>query len=240
MLGRSAESNGATLVLVAHGTRSRHGIDMISALAAEVRKHVHDVRVAFVDVLGPSPVDVLRDCGDDAVLVPAFLASGYHVYTDVPRDVEESGHETVAVTRALGPDPVLAGVVARRLRTAGWRPGDTVVMAVAGSSDRRARQDARQASAMLSEVIGQRVHLANVATGTPKVADVVAALRTQGHRQVFIASYLLAHGLFQQRLHDAGADGVADPIGPHEDVAALIVARYLSGCRELARRVRSA
>ena len=74
--------NQPTLVLVAHGTRSRQGVDMISTLAEAVRQHVDDVRVAFVDVLGPGPAEVLRECAGDAVLVPAFLASGYHVYTE--------------------------------------------------------------------------------------------------------------------------------------------------------------
>ena len=228
------------LVLVAHGTRSRQGVEMISTLADAVREHVPDVRVAFVDVLGPTPADVLRECDGDAVVVPAFLASGYHVYTDLPRDIAASGHPSVAVTKALGPDPVLAGVLAARLRDAGWRPGDTAILAVAGSSDRRARQDARAASALLSERLGQRVHLANVATGTPKVADVVASLRELGHERVFVASYLLAEGLFQQRLRALGVEGVAAPLGPHPDVAALVTARYLSGLRDLSRGIRTA
>ena len=54
----------------------------------------------------------------------------------------------------------------------------------------------------------------------------VAGLRAAGHRRVFVASYLLAHGLFQQRLHAAGADGVGAPIGDHPGVVELLVRRY--------------
>lgn len=85
----------AELVLVAHGTRSRVGVETVAALSDAVGDRVGVVRTAFVDVLGPSPAEVLRDMDDQArpvVLVPAFLASGYHVHTDVPRGVIESGH----------------------------------------------------------------------------------------------------------------------------------------------------
>ncbi|MGW6425599.1 sirohydrochlorin chelatase [Nocardia sp. NPDC055053] len=193
------------------------------------------LRTAFVDVLGPSPSEVLRDLDGPAVVVPAFLASGYHVYQDVPREVEESGHPSVAVTAAMGPDPALTRIMAVRLRAAGWRPGDAVVFAAAGSSDARARQDVRRAAGMLAEQLGAPVRIAYVATGTPRVPEVVASLRESGSGRVFIASYLLAHGLFHQRLHDAGADGVAEPIGVHPAVVRLIADRYRTAAQELVR-----
>ncbi|MEV6339610.1 sirohydrochlorin chelatase [Nocardia vinacea] len=271
------------LVLVAHGTRSTRGVQMIAALAEAVTRELGGmaageageygvavsgrdadtavapvcahravacgpeaaekpwVRTAFVDVLGPSPSEVLRDLTDaqgesvPAVVVPAFLASGYHVYQDVPREVAESGHPEVAVTPAMGPDPALARIMGMRLRAAGWRPGDAVVFAAAGSSDARARQDVRRAAGMLAEHLDVPVRIGYVATGAPRVPEVVAELRESGARRVFVASYLLAHGLFQQRLHDAGADGVAEPIGVHPAVVRLIADRYRAAARELMR-----
>ena len=139
-----------TLVLVAHGTRNPRGVEMVAALADAVSKQIGTTRVAFVDVLGPSPSEVLRDTPESAVVVPAFLASGYHVHTDVPREITDSAHSSVAVTRALGPDPVLARVMVDRLRDAGWRAGQSIVLAAAGSSDPRALQEHRIAAAMLA------------------------------------------------------------------------------------------
>ncbi len=194
------------------------------------------VRTAFVDVLGPSPSEVLRDLDSvPAVAVPAFLASGYHVYQDVPREVAESGHTAVAVTPAMGPDPALARVMRIRLREAGWRPGDAVVFAAAGSSDARARHDVRVAARMLGEDLGSRVRVGYIATGAPRVPEVVASLRRSGARRVFVASYLLAHGLFHERLHDCGADGVAEPIGVHPAVVRLLADRYRTAARDLVR-----
>ncbi|MFE3290996.1 sirohydrochlorin chelatase [Rhodococcus sp. NPDC059234] len=216
------------LVLVAHGTRSTRGVDMVAALADRVAAEVGPTRVAFVDVLGPSPSEVLRDLSGPAVVVPAFLASGYHVHTDVPREVADSGHPDVRVTPALGPDPVLARVLLERLREAGWRRGDAVVLAAAGSSDRRALADVRRAAAMLAATTGDRVEIGYVATARPRVPDVVGRLREQSGRRVFVASYLLAHGLFHTRLADAGADGVAEPLGVHPELVRLLVSRYVT------------
>ncbi|MCC3315396.1 sirohydrochlorin chelatase [Nocardia africana] len=227
------------LVLVAHGTRSAAGVRMIAAVADAVRAEMGrtgadvPVRTAFVDVLGPTPAEVLGELnGVPAVVVPAFLASGYHVYQDVPREVRDSGHPDVVVSPAMGPDPMLARVMRMRLHEAGMRPGDAVVFAAAGSSDARARHDVRRATAMLADELGVAVRTAAIATGEPRVPDVVAALRESGAERVFVGSYLLAHGLFQQRLHDAGADGVAEPLGAHPAVVCLLVDRYRTAASE--------
>ncbi len=224
--------NPPALVLVAHGTRSARGVQMIETLSNAVAQQLSSgtgvpVHTAFVDVLGPSPAEVLRDLGDrPAVVVPAFLASGYHVYQDVPREVAESGHPAVAVTAAMGPDPLLARVLGMRLCEEGWQPGDAVVFAAAGSSDARARHDVRSAARMLGEQVGRATPVAYIATGSPRVPEVVAALRESGAARVFVASYLLAHGLFHERLRESGADGVTGPLGTHPLVVRLLVERY--------------
>jgi sirohydrochlorin ferrochelatase len=222
-----------TLLLVAHGTRNPRGVEMIAQLADAVGREVRDTRVAFVDVLGPSPKEVLREVSGPVVLVPAFLASGYHVLNDVPREVRESGHRGVSVTSALGPDPLLAHVLTARLLGAGWRPGDAVVLAAAGSSDPRALAEHRRAAMMLAESIEVPIRIGYVATGSPTVPEAVTTLRSHGHERVFVASYLLARGLFHSRLTDAGSDGVADPLGVHPSIVDLVVARYRSATSRL-------
>ena len=61
----------------------------------------------------------------------------------------------------------------------------------------------------------------------PSVADSVAAARTaSGGGAVAVASYLLAPGVFQQRLEQAGADVVSGPIGADPRVVEVVLARY--------------
>lgn len=228
----SAHAHGARGVMTETGAGADFGAASASLREIAVAPRV---RTAFVDVLGPAPAEVLRDLDPvPAVVVPAFLASGYHVYQDVPREVAASAHNAVAVTQAMGPDPALAEVMHLQLLTAGWRPGDAVVFAAAGSSDARARRDVQRAANLLSDRVGTTARLAYIATGEPKVPEVVAAVRASGARRVFVASYLLAHGLFQQRLHEAGADGVAEPIGVHPAVVRLLTDRYYAASDSLA------
>jgi sirohydrochlorin ferrochelatase len=101
-----------------------------------------------------------------------------------------------------------------------------VVLAAAGTSDPNAQRDLHVTAALLSAALGQRVELAYAATGEPSVAAGVAGLRDRGARRVVVASYLLADGLFQDRLRASGADVVAEPLGTHPGVVRLLAARF--------------
>ncbi|MGB3481176.1 MAG: sirohydrochlorin chelatase [Mycobacterium sp.] len=214
-------------VLVAHGTRKAAGVQMIGELADRVGTSLgQPVRVAFVDVLGPTPAEVLMSLDGPAVVVPAFLSSGYHVRKDIPQHVAASGHSDVIVTPALGPCPQIVQVVTDRLIQSDWRPGDSVVLAAAGTSDRHAQRDLRVTATLLSAAIGSRVELAYAATDEPRVAEAVAMVRARGASRVVVASYLLADGLFQDRLKSSSADSVTEPLGLHPGTVRLIVSRF--------------
>lgn len=214
-------------LLVAHGTRKPEGVAMIGELAHRVGALLDcTIRVAFVDVLGPTPTEVLRDLDGPTVLVPAFLASGYHVHVDIPAHVAASGRDDVMISPALGPSPQIVRVVTDRLIESGWQYGDSVILAAAGTSDPGAQRDLRVTATLLSAAIGSRVELAYAATGEPRVADAVRQVRARGAGRVVVASYLLADGLFQDRLLASGADIVSRPLGLHSGTARLIAARF--------------
>src|SRR6201997_3613143 len=146
------------LILVAHGTRRPGGVAMIGDLAAQVSALLdHRVQVAFVDVLGPTPSEVLSRAvaaGRPAIVVPAFLSRGYHVRSDLPAHVATSGHPNVIVTPALGPSGEIARIVAHQLTESGWRFGDSVILAAAGTTDSRSRADLHVTAATLSALGG--------------------------------------------------------------------------------------
>lgn len=214
-----------TLVLVAHGTRDPAGAVAIEEIAAAVRARLVDVpvEVAYADVRQPDVTSVLRGLSGPAVVVPAFLAAGYHVRVDVPQQIEASGRTDVVVTESLG--TALVPVVHERLEEAGWRPGDAVVLAAAGSSDPRALADVRVVASMLAARTGSAVPVGYIATASPTVAEVVADVKAAG-RRVAVASWLLAPGLFHQRLAAAGADVVSAPIGAQPRVVEAVLLRY--------------
>lgn len=223
------------LILVAHGTRRTGGVTMIEDLAAQVSTLVHrTVDVAFVDVVGPTPSEVLAEAkaaGRPAIVVPAFLSRGYHVRADLPAHVAISGHPNVTVTPALGPSGQVARIVGDQLLKCSWRPGDSVILAAAGTSDDKARTDLHTTATLVSALTGSRVSLAFAATGDPQLHEALEGAidraRRRGHGgRVVVASYLLADGLFQQRLQGCGADLVSEPLGTHPGLARLIANRF--------------
>jgi sirohydrochlorin ferrochelatase len=224
------------LILVAHGTRRPSGVAMVGDLAEHVSALVNRaVRVAFVDVLGPTPSEVLSSAAATArpaIVVPAFLSRGYHVRADLPAHVAASGHPDVTVTPALGPSPQIVRLLAQQMVKSGWRPSDSVILAAAGTSDRTARTDLHTTATLLSALIGSRVELAFAATGEPHVHEAVAHARRGGARRVVVVSYLLAEGLFQDRLRNSGADLVTDPLGTNLGLVRLVADRFscASGC----------
>lgn len=220
-----------TVLLVAHGTRNPRGVEMTYELAEAVGDRVgRPTAVSFVDVVGPSPSDMLAELQPGPVTVlPAFLARGHHVCVDVPRHVAK-GARPVLLADALGPSPMLARALTIRLAEAGTMCNDAVVLAAAGSSDPAAHRDIEAAAEQLSDLRGAPVEIAfaGVSDSSPyrSVADTVADLRRHrpGHR-IAVASYLLADGLFQRRLDASGADTVARPLGMAPTVVALAAAR---------------
>lgn len=215
------------LVLLAHGTNDAAGWATISRLHAAVGRALPgvDVRLGYAGVVGPSLADVLAELPGRVVVVPAFLASGFHVRVDVPEQLAAIGRDDVVVAEPLGPDPELISALLDRLAEAGSRPGDTVVLAAAGSTDPTAQEDLRTAAALLTARVGHEVPVGYIAGGEPRVASVVASTGVRGPR-VVLATWLLAPGAFHRWLADAGADVVAEPLGDHPDVVGVVVERY--------------
>jgi sirohydrochlorin ferrochelatase len=225
-----------SLILAAHGTRRPGGVAMIGDLAAHVSTLLgRTVQVAFVDVLGPTPSEVLAAATDSpAIVVPAFLSRGYHVRTDLPAHITASQHPDVTITPALGPSAEIARIIAHQLVKSGWHQGDSVILGAAGTLDSGARTDLHTTATLLSALTGSRVSLGFAATGDPAVHQAVAEARDQARasarhsaaRRVVVASYLLADGLFQERLRGCGADLVSQPLGTHPRLARLIANRF--------------
>lgn len=218
--------NGA-LLLVAHGTRDPAGAAVTEAVADQVRARADaPVLPCYVDVRHPTPAEALAQLPGPVVAVPMFLAAGYHVRVDVPAQLAATGRTDVRLAETFGPDPALVAAAASRLRTAGMRDGDAVILAVAGSSDPSAQADGATAARRLARVLRAPVALATIAAGGPRVDETVARLRVDGAARVAVASWLLAPGLFQRALTASGADVVADPLMTHQAVAGLVLARY--------------
>ncbi len=215
------------LVVLAHGTGDAAGRGTWGRLLVRLRAALPgvEVRLAYAGVARPQLADVLPELAGPVVVVPSFLAAGFHVRVDVPDQLAAIGRSDVALAEPLGPDPVLVDVALERLRGAGWRD-ERVVLAAAGSTDAVAQEDLRVAAAVIADRLGTDVPVGYIAGGEPRVADVVAAQEGP----VALATWLLAPGAFHRWLADAGAAVVADPLGDHVGVVEVLLERYRARC----------
>ncbi|GAA3691786.1 hypothetical protein GCM10023081_31610 [Arthrobacter ginkgonis] len=240
-------TTASVLVAASHGTASPAGQDAIAGLVAAVAAARPDLAVvpAFVDVQSPAVDAVLAEADAEARIVPLLLSAGYHTRHDLAGAAAQRPGTTVS--RPLGPDPRLAAVLERRLREAGLRRGDRVVLACAGSTDPAGVRDCQAMARMLSERLGTGVEAAYVSAASPTLAEAVArdtaearpeprslgeslrrslgrAWRSRRPSRTVVATYLLAPGFFASRVAGCGADVVTAPLlVPGAEVPAELV-----------------
>ena len=218
------------LVLLAHGSRRPGPSSVLSRTAERVSTILPgvEVRTGYVELQPPDPATALEGLVDPVVL-PFFLARGYHVLNDVPAAVERHGSGTV--TGHLGVEEHLVEAVAQRLREASAPLGglarlDHIVLGAAGSRQAVALEEVETITRLLEARLGREVTPAYLSAARPSVSDAVSTARARGARRVGVATYLLAEGRFHRALHSTGADVVAAPIGDHPALAELVALRY--------------
>jgi sirohydrochlorin ferrochelatase len=214
------------LLAVAHGSRDPAAQRTVSVLAARAARLVPglEVRMAYVQNAEPSAAQVLAEtAAARVVIVPLLLSAGYHLSKDIAGPAKRAG---VPVAAQLGPDPGLVPALADRLAEAGVPPGTPVVLAAAGSTDPRAIGETRSQAALLAAHLLVPVLAAFASAGQPTVGEAVAALTARTGGPVAVATYLLAPGVFHDRLAASGAAWVSAPLGDHPAVAGLVIDRF--------------
>ena len=230
-----------TLVAVSHGTADPRGQGAIRRLVDAVQDRLPyvAVRQAFVDVESPDLATVLDSVAGPVTVVPLLLGAGFHVHVDIATAVAtrlDNGEPTTTAP-TLGPDPAITGLLLDRLRDVEPRPDDAVVLAVAGSSDVRARLSADRAAAMLATSLRRRVRVGHLGGAGRPLERVIAEARRDTDRRgrVVAASYLLAPGFFASRLEESPADVVTAPLSSgvrlDDRLADVVVRRYLAASR---------
>ena len=226
-----------TLLAVAHGSRDPAARATVEALLAQLHRQRPDLTAVgcYLDHTEPLLKDVVRTLGEPAVAVPLLLTAAFHTDVDLPRKLA-AAPVPVEQADALGPDPLLLRALDRRLAEAGIQAGDrdtAVVLAAAGSSDRRAVESVAALARSWAADGWWDVAPAYASAATPSPGDAVAALRRRGAPRVAVATYLLSPGTFADTLLDAGADVVSAPLGDAPEVAAVVLARYDDACARL-------
>ncbi|WP_448811672.1 sirohydrochlorin chelatase [Agromyces bauzanensis] len=239
------------LVGISHGTSSEAGRAAVrglhDAVASAVATRHPDappsVRLGHVDVEQPDVPATLASLEPDepAVVVPLLLSAGYHVHVDLTEAVDTAASaRPVVLADALGPDDRLAQVLVRRLVEAGLRDDDRIVLAVAGSSDRRAVDDCHDMARRLAAASRHDVSIGFLSAAEPRLDAAVQAARAASApaARVVVANYLLAPGYFDDLARAAGADVTARPLLVDDEAAPtelveLVLDRYAAASARL-------
>jgi sirohydrochlorin ferrochelatase len=254
--GPAAGADPPALLAVGHGSRdARHAAAMRRlAEAVTAARPESRMQVGFLDLCGPDVPGALGSLvasgARSVVVLPLFLAHGYHVRHDVPRAVAGALAQIrgwrgwapdVAFCDPLGPDPLLSEAMDARLREAGVWPTDPrlgLIVASAGSSD-------AAALAQVEAVARSWGGADNAyAAAAPTTAQAIGRLRARGWEDVAVASYFLAPGRLPDRVHadciEAGVPFGAPLITPDREPPAelvrLVLARYASATLALSAR----
>lgn len=228
------------LVVLAHGTRDPAGREVIERVVGLLTDALPGVSssLGYVDVCEPGPAEALRHT-DDAVVIPLFLTTGYHVRVDVADAVAGHGRGAAA-TPALTRHPGVRAAVADRAglgRNAADAPNgsadpdrpEAAVLVGAGTSDPGAHAEVAEVAAALAGDAGIPVRAGYLSGLGPRPDEVIAALRDAGAARVAALSFLIAPGVFQTKLERLPADQFSPPIGAHPALITALVDRYHEG-----------
>jgi sirohydrochlorin ferrochelatase len=239
-------------VAVAHGSSDPRAaaaigdlVPLVARRAKERGLSVPELRIAYLGHAAPSVPQVMRTFGPDTQVrvLPLLLTAAYHSKTDIPRVLARvSTGARITYGDPLGPHPLLLRALERRLpEEALQNPAETgVVLAAAGSSDPEANATIARLAARWQARTGWFAVCPSYAspaaaggpggTAGPDPATAVTRLREAGARRVVVASYLLAPGLFADRIRDAslaaGAAAVSPVLGAAPEVADVVLDRY--------------
>ena len=234
------------LVAVAHGSKDPRASATVAELAAVARDRspgpgILDLRTAFLGHAAPSLPQVLGtiEADREVTVLPLLLTAAFHSKTDIPRmlaRLPRTQRPRVSYGATLGPHPLLLDALDRRLAQADPAayadPGRTaVVLAAAGSSDPEANATIARLAAQWQARAGWRaVRPAYASAAEPAPAAAVAGLLREGAPRVAVATYLLAPGLFADRIRGAalaaGAAAVSPALGACAEVADILLDRF--------------
>jgi sirohydrochlorin ferrochelatase len=228
------------MVAVAHGSEDPRASATVAELAGLVRQRRPglDLRTAFLGHAPPSLPQVLRTIGADheVRVMPLLLTAAYHSKADIPRMLARVPRPQVSYGATLGPHPRLISALERRLAEADPAAladpaRSAVVLAAAGSSDPEANATIAGMAEQWQARTGWRaVCPAYASAAGPTPAQAVTALLQTGASRVVVATYLLAPGLFADRIRAAslaaGASAVSPALGACAEVADVLLDRF--------------
>ncbi|GAA1395912.1 sirohydrochlorin chelatase [Luteococcus peritonei] len=239
------------LILLAHGSTEPHQNAALHQLRVQMQQARPELNVnlAFIDRCppsGPAVVQALASRGvREMVFVPLDLTHAVEADEQAHELLQRVriAHPEIAFTmsRPLGPATDLLNVLDVRLREALRQSHatevDALVLSTSTSGDTRGNALVARRARQWASHHRLPVLVAVTDGAGPGVVQAMASLRAQGRRHIAVGSFFIAgdEGFSTQReaAIAAGAEAVSAPMGGHEFILDLVMARYAYAAMEL-------
>jgi sirohydrochlorin cobaltochelatase len=203
----------------------------------------------FIELSRPPVTEAVTSLVDqghrDLVALPLVLVAAGHGKGDIPaalvREQARNPGLSYCYGRPLGPHPRLFEIFERRIEDVlgGAKRADTHVLLVGrGSTDPDANAEIAKVARLLWEGRGYAgIEPAFISLADPGVAAGLEKLRRLGAERIVVAPYFLFSGILPDRIvsetsafaneHPDLAIGVSEVVGDCDELADLVVERYL-------------
>jgi sirohydrochlorin cobaltochelatase len=241
------------MLVVGHGTRSDSGVAEFNAFMQRLqRRQDAPYRAAaggFIELSRPPVTEAVASLvgqgHHDLIALPLVLVAAGHGKGDIPAALvrEQVRHPgmTYSYGRPLGPHPALLDILEQRIEQAlgGTERADTHVLLVGrGSTDPDANAEIAKVARLLWEGRGYAgVEPSFISLADPGVPAGLEKLRRLGAGRIIVAPYFLFPGILPDRIvsqteafaleHPFMTIGVAELIGDCDELADLVIERYL-------------
>jgi sirohydrochlorin ferrochelatase len=178
---------------------------------------------------------------EEVVAVPLVVTSTEQTEFDIRLALDDAlqAHPATRIRASglVGADATLLSALDERMRSAlrmaRVRELDAVVLAAAGGTDRRALASIARVARLWSGYHHVPTSIAFASAAPPSTGEAVRDWRRQGKRHIAVGSLFITSGPQADRAEElgreAGACAVSAPLGAHEALSRLIVARYSVG-----------
>ena len=244
---------GLPMLVVGHGTRSDSGVAEFNAFMGRLqRRPAAPYRAAaggFIELSRPPVTEAVASLVGqghrELIALPLVLVAAGHGKGDIPAALvrEQVRHPgmTYSYGRPLGPHPALLDILEQRIEKmlGDTERADTHVLLVGrGSTDPDANAEIAKVARLLWEGRGYAgVEPSFVSLADPGVPAGLDKLRRLGASRIIVAPYFLFPGILPDRIvsqaeafaleHPFLTIGVAELIGDCDELADLVVERYL-------------
>ena len=244
---------GLPMLVVGHGTRSDSGVAEFNAFMGRLQRRPDaPYRAAaggFIELSRPPVTEAVASLVGqghrELIALPLVLVAAGHGKGDIPAALvrEQVRHPgmTYSYGRPLGPHPALLDILEQRIEKmlGDTERADTHVLLVGrGSTDPDANAEIAKMARLLWEGRGYAgVEPSFVSLADPGVPAGLDKLRRLGASRIIVAPYFLFPGILPDRIvsqteafaleHPFMTIGVAELIGDCDELADLVIERYL-------------